>query len=330
MQLHTRIALLVRLGKYMLNHEAAWEDAKLKAQQHNGWFTQEYITLAVEGITKHYLNERILNAFVLEYNIAEVTNKQVGIVLAGNIPLVGFHDFMCSFITGHTTVLKLSERDNILLPHLIQILTSWDAEVANYIQCNTMLKGCDAYIATGSNNTSRYFEQYFGKYPHIIRRNRTSVAILTGQETYQELDALANDIHYYYGLGCRNVTKLYVPQGYNFEQLLQACNKYAHYAQHNKYKNNYDYNLAIHILNKVYYMTNGSILLTQNDTYFSAISNLNYSYYNTVQDVVNELTLNENIQCIVAKGFTAFGTAQQPLITDYADGVNTMQFLQSL
>jgi hypothetical protein len=193
-----------------------------------------------------------------------------------------------------------------------------------------MLKGCDGYIATGSNNSARYFEQYFSKYPHIIRRNRTTVAILTGDETREELNNLSDDVHQYFGLGCRNVTRLFVPAGYDFVPLLDSFNKYKYFADHHKYKNNYDYQLSIALLNNIYYMTNGSTLMIENDAIFSAISQLNYSYYNNRDEVLKTLAGNADIQCITGHGGIAFGQSQRPGLLDYADGVDTMQFLLTL
>jgi len=192
------------------------------------------------------------------------------------------------------------------------------------------LKDCDAFIATGSNNSSRYFEYYFRNYPSIIRKNRTSVAILKGKETKEELSRLADDVHQYFGLGCRNVTKLYVPEGYDFIQLLEAFKKYSYLSNHNKYINNYEYNLAIHMLNKRYYMTNGSILLVEDNSLFSAISQLHYQFYSDEAAIKKELKKNENVQAIVAKEEIPFGEAQCPGITDYADGIDTLEFLLQL
>jgi hypothetical protein len=193
-----------------------------------------------------------------------------------------------------------------------------------------MIPNCDAYIATGSNNSSRYFEYYFRKYPSIIRKNRTSVAILTGRETEEELEGLADDVHLYFGLGCRNVTKIYVPRNYDFLPLLSAMGKYNYLINHHKYKNNYDYNLAIHILNNQYYMSNDSLLLVENMAPFSRISQLHYEFYTDEQAVRQQVKENENIQCLVSYADTDFGAAQRPGICDYADGTDTMQFLSAL
>jgi len=193
-----------------------------------------------------------------------------------------------------------------------------------------MLKGCDAYIATGSNNSARYFDYYFSKYPHIIRRNRSSVAILDGTETAIELERLADDVHLYFGLGCRNVTKLLVPAGYDFVPLLEAARKYARFADHNKYRNNYDYQLALLLLNSRFYMTNESLLLVESEAVFSPVSQLNYGFYTDRAALLPSLKNNPDIQCIVGKGFIPFGQAQSPALGDFADGVDTLRFLAGL
>ena len=193
-----------------------------------------------------------------------------------------------------------------------------------------MLKDCDAYIATGSNNSARYFEYYFKKYPHIIRRNRTSVAILDGNETTEELEKLADDVHLYFGMGCRNVTKIFVPKDYDFIPLLTAFKKYDHFKDHHKYKNNYDYNLALHILNGKFYMANESLILLENPSIFSPISQLNYEFYTDKNTVEESLRSMEDLQCTVGHDYIPFGQAQLPSLTDYADGIDTINFLTKL
>ena len=208
-------------------------------------------------------------------------------------------------------------------------MIEWNPKVAEYVAFKELLKGCDAYIATGSNNSARYFQSYFNKYPHIIRRNRTSVAILTGEETHKELEKLADDVHQYFGLGCRNVTKIYVPCGYDFTLLLNAFKKYSYLADFHKYKNNYDYQLALLILNKKYFMSNESILLVENESVFSPISQLNYEYYTEIPKAgINQP--EDEVQCVIGSSGLGFGIAQQPGLFDYADGIDTLQFLLTL
>jgi len=331
MNLQKRIELLQLLRKYLIDDGEEWQNIKIKAAAHNGWFIPEFIDLSVKNICSEFLQKEKLEHWTAHYHLDDnVGGKNIGIVMAGNIPLVGFHDFLCVFISGHKQTIKLSSKDDILLKHLVEKLAEWEPEVQKKIVFAEMLKGCDAYIATGSNNSARYFQQYFSKYPNIIRRNRTAVAVLTGNETTEELNNLSDDVHQYFGLGCRNVTKLLVPAGYDFVPLLRAFDKYKFFEDHHKYKNNYDYQLSIALLNNIYYMTNGSVLLIENDAIFSAISQLNYSFYDNIKKINEELNRNADIQCICGHSGILFGQAQKPSLVDYADGLDTMQFLLSL
>jgi hypothetical protein len=332
MNLQHRIDLLVRLGKYILSDDENWQQAKEKAGIENGWFIPTFTDIAVTNIANSFLREEQLKAWAQQYPNINRTGKPktVGIIMAGNIPLVGFHDWLCVFICGHKAVIKAASKDSVLIKHLLHKMAEWEPATIETNQFSDMLKGCDAYIATGSNNSSRYFEYYFGKYPSIIRRNRTSVAILDGTETTEELTLLADDIFLYFGLGCRNVTKIFTPEGYDFVPLLEAFKKYNYLADHHKYKNNYDYNLALHLLNKKFYMTNGAILLAEEEAVFSPISQLNYSFYSNKETLTKSLQQNDDLQCITGKGFIPFGQGQCPQLADYADGVDTMNFLTNL
>lgn len=331
MKLQQRIKILSELGKYIFSDSEKWTEIKLKAEIENPWFTQQNIEIACKNIAQFFLKEEILNDFASSYNISDNTNnKKVGIVMAGNIPLVGFHDLMCVFLSGKIAVVKTSSKDHVLMNHIIEKMIQIDETVSKFIFIADRLNNCDAYIATGSNNSAKHFEYYFSKSPNIIRRNRTSVAILTGNETEKELENLADDIYLFFGLGCRNVTKLFVPKNYNFVPLLNIFKKYNHYSQFHKFKNNYDYQLSILILNNQYYMTNNSIILTENNSEFSPISMLHYEFYDDVEVISSSLSKNNNIQCIVGSQFIKFGESQSPNITDFADGVNTMKFLQEI
>lgn len=332
MHLQQRLDLLQRLGKYILSDNDEWGQTIERAHRENGWFTPDFIELATGNISSEFLQTEKLQAWLSKYNLpGEPTEpKNVGVVMAGNIPLVGFHDFLCVFVSGHRQTIKPSSKDEILIRHLFAKLTGWDPAFQRYADFANRLNGCDAYIATGSNNSSRYFQYYFGKYPNIIRKNRTSVAILSGKETMEELSSLADDVYQYFGLGCRNVTKIYVPREYNFVPLLDAFNRYDYLADHNKYRNNYDYQLALLIINRQFYMTNGSIILREHNSEFSAISTLNYEFYDDKQEVVDALTANQHVQCIVGNGALPFGRSQCPALDDYADNVDTMLFLRGL
>jgi len=330
MNLQNRIEILLRLRNYLSANNEEWQAVKHTASIHNGWFTPEFINLAVNNLTACFLQEDKLNKWIEHYQIDDnITPKNVGIVMAGNIPMVGFHDFLSVFVSGHYQTIILSSKDEVLLKHLVQKMIGWESSFQKYVTIAPMLKGCDAYIATGSNNSARYFDFYFSKYPSIIRKNRTSVAILNGSESKGELENLSDDIHVYFGLGCRNVTKIFVPAKYDFVPLLQSFHQYKYFADHHKYKNNYDYNLSIQIMNNRFYMTNESTLLVENDSIFSPISQLNYSFYNAKDEVISALSGNEEVQCIAGTDLT-FGLAQKPGLMDYADGVDTMQFLLTL
>lgn len=332
MNLQYRIKILSRLGDYLLSDTPQWKAIKERAYLENSWFTPEFIDLSVNNIATAYLRKEVLQNWAFSHSIPETNEspKNIGIIMAGNIPLVGFHDFLAVFISGHKVIIKLSSKDSVLVKHLIAVIQEWDPEIKKLVSFSDMLKGCDAYIATGSNNSSRYFEYYFGKYPHIIRRNRTSVAILNGEETEEELSNLADDVYQYFGLGCRNVTKIYVPEQYEFLPLLNRFKKYNRLAEHHKYKNNYDYNLALHILNKKYYMTNGSLLLIEDPSLFSPISQLNYEFYSDGNAILSSLEKHPEVQCIVSHQRISFGKAQCPSVNDYADGIDTLSFLKNL
>jgi hypothetical protein len=277
------------------------------------------------------LDPKLLTNWAAQYHVPDQQSqpKKVGLVMAGNIPLVGFHDFLSVFISGHIAVIKPSSKDEILIKHIVSELIKMDARVSSMVFFAPQLAGLDAYIATGSNNSSRYFDYYFGKFPNIIRRNRTSVAIIDGTETAAELDLLADDMQTYFGLGCRNVTQLFVPTNYDFIPLLTALKKYEYYLDFHKYKHNYDYHLALLIMGNKYYMNNDSLVFAENESPFSPVSQVHYQFYSAPEGL-SHLTQNTDIQCIVGHGYIPFGTAQAPSLTDYADGTDTMAFLQTL
>jgi len=329
MNIAEKEAALVRLGQYLAGDSPEWVAVKDRAYIANGWFIPAFIDKALDNICQYFLEPARLKEWLQAYPAAAQprTPAKIGIVSAGNIPLVGFHDWLCGFISGHQVKLKLSGKDEVLMRHILQKMEEWYPEIAGQTEVLDILKDCNAYIATGSNNSARYFNYYFAKYPHIIRHNRTSAAVLTGEETPAELDALADDIMLYFGLGCRNVTKIFVPQGYDFQPLLEALNKYSYLMDHHKYKNNYDYNLALLLLNNSPYLTNGTVLLHEAESLFSPLSVLHYGYYTDKQALAAELGQNEVLQCLVGKDFTPFGYAQQPSLKDYADGVDTMAFM---
>ncbi len=332
MNTQERIELLVRLGKYFVDNDKELQAVKQKAWEQNAWFMPEFIDLALKNIATSFLQEDALQQWIAQYAPlpGNGQRKKLGIVMAGNIPLVGFHDFLCVFICGHCAVIKPSSKDEILIKHIADKLREWNSGTANDILFAQMLKGCDAYIATGSNNSARYFEYYFEKYPRIIRRNRTSVAVLDGTETESELALLADDMQLYFGLGCRNVTKLYVPENYDFIPLLNALKKYDDFFDFHKYKHNYDYQLALLLLNNKFYMSTRAVLLSENQSFFSPVSEVHYEFYNDKNEVNLSLQNNMDVQCVVEHGHIDFGLAQTPSLADYADGMDTMKFLCDL
>lgn len=331
MILQERIEILNKLSAYMAGNEPEWAEAKERAARENPWFTPEFVEKAVNSITNSFLAPQLLADWAAQYGVPaqQSAPKKVGLVMAGNIPLVGFHDFLSVFISGHTAVIKPSSKDEILIKHIVEELIKMDPRVSERVFFAPQLSGLDAYIATGSNNSSRYFDYYFGKFPNIIRRNRTSVAVIDGTETAAELDLLADDMQTYFGLGCRNVTQLFVPTNYDFIPLLSALKKYEYYLDFHKYKHNYDYHLALLIMGNKYYMNNDSLVFTENESPFSPVSQVYYQFY-TEPQTLSRLSQNTDIQCIVGHNFIPFGSAQAPSLTDYADGADTLAFLQTI
>lgn len=333
-ELDKRIAAFVELGKRInnLDKETAAE-LFIKARSNNSWFTEKSIKAALRGIG-NYLQKEKLEQWTSKYPIRN-QNKRVGIVMAGNIPLVGFHDLLAVIISGNQAHVKLSSQDTALMEFIIRELTDIMPQLAEQIVIKEQLKDIDAIIATGSDNTSRYFNYYFAKYPNIIRKNRTSCAILTGDESKEDLQNLAEDIFLYYGLGCRNVAKLFVPKGYDFDQFYKTIEDYKEVTHHHKYNNNYDYNRSIYLVNGEPHLDNGFLMLKEEKAMVSPISVVFYEQYESENELQNILELNsDKIQCIVSKadrpGSIPFGQAQHPELWDYADGVDTMKFLVTL
>jgi len=304
----------------------------------NGWFTKEMVRSAFDGIVK-MLDENQLKHWLESYlNRIDNENepKEVGVIMAGNIPAVGFHDFLCVLLSGNTAVIKTSSDDALLMPSVAELLISIDASFSEKINISkTPRSKYDAVIATGSNNSARYFEQYFGKYPNIIRKSRTSVAVLTGEETDQEIEGLAKDLFTYYGLGCRNVSKLLVTENFDVHKLIGELMKYSSFLKNNgKYQNNIDYNKSIYIINKVPFLDGGTFLLKEDQSLYSPISVTFYEKFDSLDEIDRYIERNnDEIQCVVSskigKG-VAFGEAQNPKVWDYADKVDTMKFLLEL
>lgn len=304
-----------------------------RAKDYNGWFTQDNILYAFESWSK-LLTKNELDNWTLNYTL-EGTTKNVAIIMAGNIPLVGFHDFLSVLISGNSVLVKQASNDKHFLPLIAKYLEYVEPSFKNKITFREdKLTNFDAAIATGSNNTARYFDYYFGKYPNIIRKNRNSVAVLTGDETENELKGLGEDIFRYFGLGCRSVSKIFVPKGYNFDQLFGAIYGYSDIINYKKYQNNYDYNKAVYLMSEFNLLENGFLMLKEDASYSSPIASLFYEYYEDLNQLQRKLDNDaDNIQCVVSntlKNAIRFGETQQPSLTDYADGVDTLEFLSKL
>lgn len=330
MNLQARIKGFVTLGQQLSDtNNALLIEAKSAAYQQNAWFLPEFIDQAIEQIREQFLQQTALEEWTAAYpSIADQsTHIKVGIVMAGNIPLVGFHDLLSTLIAGHTAVVKRSSKDQVLMDFIIASLIKINPAFEAQILVQEQLKNCDAYIATGGNTAGNYFEYYFGKFPHIIRKNKTSIAILDGTETLAELAALADDCMLYYGMGCRNVTQVWVPEGYDFIPFLNALKKYNYLQDQHKYKHNYDYQLALLMMRKQLYMDSGGVLMSENPSPFAAISQIHYQQY----PLGTSPTFNmDEIQCVVGKNQLPFGSLQKPLLAQYADGVDSLAFLSGL
>ncbi len=353
MTLNNRIEAFVKLGTFLKQFNAEGiikvEESELnnlffdafkmqinRAQEFNGWFSKENVFKAFESWSLA-LTEENIKKWVKNYNFPEVYSpKTIAIIMAGNIPLVGFHDFLCVLITGHNALIKQSSNDKHFLPLIAKFLEYSNPNFKGKITFTEQaLSNFDAVIATGSNNTARYFDHYFGKYPSIIRQNRNSVAILTGNETNQELELLGEDIFQYFGLGCRSVSKIFVPKNYNFDLLFNALYKFNPIINYKKYENNYDYNKAVYIMSLFNVLENGFVMLKEDQSYASPIASIFYEHYDSIDELHKKLTLDKDkIQCIVSNenvvDFVKFGQTQHPKLWDYADNVDSIEFLLKL
>lgn len=330
------LSALKKLGEHMRSPHVYFNAIIHQAQQHNGWFTPEETERSLLSLGD-MLNEADLDTW---FDVIRMTPqpKKIGLILAGNIPLVGFHDILCVLATGHTALLKMSSSDDQLLPVIVAHLIRLEPLIGSHIQYTERLSGFDAVMATGSNNSSRYFEYYFGKVPHIIRKNRNSVAVLDGLESDADIERLGHDIFDYYGLGCRNVSKIYIPAGYAIEKLFKPLEKFRSVADHFKYHNNYDYHKSIYLVNGAKHYDNGFLIVKEDSTLASPLAVLHYETYLALSDVYTRLEENkEHIQCVIArpdldlpKKAVGFGQSQNPKLWDYADDVNTINFLEQI
>ena len=334
MNLQARIQAFTYLGEYLKTdiYQEAAEQLNL-AEVLNPWFTKENIEKALNAWHKQ-LKVDMLNAWLHPYKLEEVSSpKKVLIIMAGNIPLVGFHDFLTVLVSGNKVVVKMSSTDNVLLNVLIEKLISIAPEFKESIAFIDDVKNrkFEAVIATGSDNSAQYFEYYFKGAKKIIRKNRRSVAVLDGSESAIELKGLAVDVFAYFGLGCRNVSKIFLPKGYDLNKLFEAFFPYSHVVDHKKYGNNYDYNKAIFLMGSNKLVENGFLLMKQDKSLLSPVAMLYYEYYDDVHTVAQFVEENaEKLQCVVSKKDIPFGNTQKPNLWDYADGVDTVEFLRTL
>ncbi len=349
MHLQQRINAFVKLGQFLgqfgtkgiekkdgiVHDDLFYEGFDYQIQmayESNGWFTKENVIYSINGWA-NVLTECNLNRWLLKYEIKAVKPKKVAIIMAGNIPLVGFHDFISVLITGHEVIVKQSSNDKHLLPYLAKYLEHVEPDLKAKITITEgQLSDFDAVIATGSDNTARYFEYYFKGKPSIIRKNRNSVAILTGSESDQQLKELSEDIFRYYGLGCRNVSKLFVAKDYNFENFFKAIYDWNPIIHQNKYANNYDYNKAVYLMSEFEMLENGFLMIKEDESYGSPIATVFYEYYDSLDNLKRKLKADqEKIQCVVSDGILeneiTFGQTQLPQLWDYADNVDTITFL---
>jgi hypothetical protein len=336
MTLENRIEVFVKLGKELQNLSPEDRQALTQiARAKNPWFDENNVSYALNGIIA-MLHEQYLYEWVYPYHLKQVTPKNVGVVMAGNMPMVGFHDLLSVLISGHNLKAKLNADDDVLIRRLVHMLISIEPAFANRIEFVDMLKDADAIIATGSDNTARYFEQYFAKRPHIIRKNRNSIGVLTGHEDKDDLTALGDDIFKYYGLSCRSVAKVFVPEGYIFDKFFEANQHHQQVLEHHKYHNNYDYNKSILLVNREPHFDNGFLLVKPSKHMISPISVLFYETFSSLTDLREKLAaVKDKIQTVVSahgwlEGSIPFGQAHLPMVWDYADNVDTLKFLQSL
>jgi len=352
MSLEKRINAFVQLGLFLKQFNSVikvesivdinelfyddFEELINRQKAYNGWFTKENILTAITAISEMLEEKNIVN-WLGNYKINDVSTRNIGVIMAGNIPMVGFHDMLCVLITGNTIQAKLSSSDNTLIKKVAEILIYIEPSFEKKIIFTDRLGNFDAIIATGSNNTARYFNQYFGKYPHIIRNNRNSIAVVSEKDTIEDLKPLGKDIFQYFGLGCRSVSKLYLPKGYRIDTVFEAFyDDFQNVTDNNKYANNYDYNKAVYLLGGNNLLDNGFLLLKEEGSLSSPVGVLNYEYYNSIDELQTHLKkINNELQCIVSSKNTAidtleFGESQCPSLSDYADGVDTIKFILEL
>lgn len=332
-----KIEALSKLRSSILEEKDYWDSVIDKACSQNAWFQKENITTSLNAIVSEFLDENKLQEWIDNYEIGPDQNKKIGIIMAGNLPLVGFADWLAVFMSGNISLVKCSDKDNVLFPAMMEKLNEINPELAFKTILVERLKDYDAVIATGSNNSSIYFESYFKHVPHIIRKNRTSVAVVNPGDGDDVIKKINYDISAYFGLGCRNVSKMYLPKGYDVKILMSNWEEMSDNILFNKYKNNFDYNLSLYMLNKIPFYTNNETILVEDASLFSRISCIHYEFYEDETQLIDKLQTNkEDIQCVVSsKPLGSIkvippGETQQPGLMDYADDVDTMLFIKSI
>ncbi len=329
MNIDRRIAAFAQLGRYIQENPILLQQVVHQTYLYNNWFTKENTYQALRNISTEFLSKDKLEQWLQRYTLPEMAKATtIAIVAAGNIPMVAFHDILCVLVSGNRLQLKLSDKDKLLLPHLLEALVEIEPGFASYIDIRFKLENFDGIIATGSNNTAKHFEYYFSKYKHIIRKNRNSIAILHGNESLQDIEQLGHDIFDYFGLDCRNVSKIFIPADFDLLSLKEGFNKHLHVSQHNQYMNNLDYQRTICLMNQIPLVDIDYLNIIENKSLHSPISCLHYERYHNIQEVTDHIAAEKDqLQCIIGKGYLDFGQSQQPALSNYADNVDTMAFI---
>jgi hypothetical protein len=338
MTLEKRIESFSELGRVIRSslegEKSAFTDTLLSLADNqyklNPWFTPAYVRMALRAIAGNLTREK-LDEWTRRYPLLaeNLVPLEVLVIMAGNIPLVGFHDFLSVLMSGNKVIARTSSKDPELLPCLAEILCSINNDFNSYIRFTAdTVAGFDVVIATGSDNSARYFDFYFGSYPNIIRKNRNSIAVLDGRESDADLENLGLDIFSYFGLGCRNVSKIYIPEGFDLNKLTSAWTKYSGIIAHDKYAGNYEFNMAVYLVNRESFTDTGFLLLRESNLLSSPVAVLHYKYYSSYDDLMQQLkNYDDKIQCITGKDHIPFGTTQEPALWDYADNIDTLDFL---
>lgn len=308
-----------------------YDEVIARAEINNPWFIKTFVLQAL-GVWADALTENGVDKWLKSYPQGK-TAKNISVIGAGNIPLVAFHDCISVLASGHNLWLKCSTDDEILLPFIINRLLSFEKSLENSLELKTQgLQKADALIATGSNNSARYFEYYFRHMPMILRKNRSSVAVITDEVSNETLESLADDMFSYFGKGCRSVGKLFVPENFNIQRVFENSVKYSYFKNHNKYVNNFDYHRAIYLMNQDKFLENDFFVIRESDKMHAPVGVCFYERYSDLDKVKEKVNaLSDELQVISGLDESAaIGCNQMTTLLDYADGVDTMEFLQGV